>query len=329
MKTLYLCGVGNAEGIRLAIRVQQATQRWDRILLLDDDPSKHGQTRLGLDVVGAFDALGDADPEQDEAVNLVTRTCAGRAGARARIASFGVPLVSLIYPGIDLLGVELADEVTAYPMASLGAEARLERGAVVLIGALVGHGAHIGEGSIIAPLAVINARVTLGKGVYVGSNATILPDLTIGDGATIAANSVVFSDVPAGATALGVPASILSSAGASDLEASAEPVGGADVAGVPDAELEAEIRGVMQAVLGLDRVPCDANFFDLGGTSLKALELCDQLRQRLSISLQLVDVYRCPSLQALCRHLGGGAPEDAGLKRAQQRAAMRRSRRLA
>jgi len=324
MKTLYLCGVGNAEGIRLAIRVQEATRRWDRILLLDDDPARHGEVRLGLPVVGGFDRLAEADAANDEAVNLVTRTCAGRARARERIAGFGVPLASLIYPGLDLLGVELADEVTAYPMASLGAEARLERGVVVLIGALVGHGAHVGEGSIIAPLAVINARVMLGKGVYVGSNATILPDLKIGDGATIAANSVVFSDVPAGATALGVPASILSGEGMP--AAGPEPAATASL-DLPDAELEAEIRTVMQAVLGLEKVPGEANFFDLGGTSLKALELCEQLRLRLSISLQLVDVYRCPTLHALCRHLGGAAGEDAGIKRAQQRAAMRRSRR--
>ena len=324
MKTLYLCGVGNAEGIRLAIRVQEATQRWDRILLLDDDPAKHGQERLGLPVVGGFDCLAEADPAADEAVNLVTRTCAGRARARERIASFGIPFASLIAPGLDLLGVELAEEVTAYPMSSLGAEARLEPGAVVLVGALVGHGAHIGAGSIIAPLAVINARVVLGKGAYVGSNATILPDLKIGDGATIAANSVVFSDVPAGATAIGVPANILDST----REVPPAPARPAPDGLDPDEEAEAAVRAVMQGVLGIDRIPPDANFFDLGGTSQKALELCERLRERFSVALQLVDVYRYPTLHGLTLAMGGGAPpSDDGLSRAQQRAALRRSRR--
>jgi carbonic anhydrase/acetyltransferase-like protein (isoleucine patch superfamily)/acyl carrier protein len=324
MKTLYLCGVGNAEGIRLAIRVQEATQRWDRILLLDDDPAKHGQVRLGLEVVGAFDELAKADPASDEVVNLVTRTCAGRGRARERIAGFGIPFASLVYPGIDLLGVELGEEVTAYQMSSLGAEAHLDPGAVVLVGALVGHGAHIGAGSIIAPLAVINARVTLGKQVYVGSNATILPDLRIGDGATIAANSVVFSDVPAGATALGVPASILSEE-APPLAHTAPAASGPGAA--PSAEFEAEIRAVMQEVLGVEKVAAEANFFDLGGTSLKALALCEALRTRLSISLALVDVYRFPTLRSLSQHLGGSTGGEGGLSQAQQRAAMRRARR--
>ena len=255
-------------------------------------------------------------------MNLVTRTCAGRAKARERIASFGVSLASLIYPGLDLLGVELAEEVTAYPMSSLGAEARLERSSVVLIGALVGHGAQIGEGSIIAPLAVINARVVLGKGVYVGSNATVLPDLKIGDGATIAANSVVFSDVPAGATAIGVPATILDST--REVPA-AHP---ASHEFVPDEAAEAGVRAAMQDVLGLEHIPPDANFFDLGGTSQKALELCERLRECFSVALQLVDIYRYPTLHRLTLAIAGGAPQgDDGLSRAQQRAALRRSRR--
>ncbi len=360
MKTLYLCGVGNAEGIRLAIRVQEASHRWDRILLLDDDSARHGEVRVGLPVVGSFDALADADPDTDEAVNLVTRTCRGRAGARARIAGFGIPLVSLVHPGIDLLGVELAEEVTAYPMSSLGAESRVESSAVVLIGALVGHGAHVGAGCIIAPLAVINARVTLGEGVYVGSNATILPDLVIGDGATIAANSVVFSDVPAGATAMGVPASILSVDGIPGKDESGQGAAGKAAAGkgvavaatgssdaggpaaVPDpcggepwrsdpeveVELQAELRAVMGRVLGLEDVAPNGNFFDLGGNSLKALQLCEAVRVALGVSLQLVDIYRYPTMQALAGLLGGNSgPEDPGMRRAQQRAAMRRSRR--
>src|SRR6056297_3410383 len=264
MKTLYLCGVGNAEGIRLAIRVQEALQRWDRILLLDDDSARHGEVRVGLPVVGSFDALADADPDTDEAVNLVTRTCRGRAGARARIASFGIPLVSLIHPDIDPLGVELAEEVTAYPMASLGAESRVASGAVVLVGALVGHGAHVGPGCIIAPLAVINARVTLGEGVYVGANATILPDLVIGAGATIAANSVVFSDVPSGATAMGVPASILgvesaagvvgsSGAGAGNGRTPASDPGNREP-WRSDPELETRLEAVMCSVLSIEAV---------------------------------------------------------------------------
>jgi hypothetical protein len=54
VSTLYLCGVGNAEGIRLAIRVNDAEQRWQQIVLLDDNPELHGSQKLGLEVKGCF-----------------------------------------------------------------------------------------------------------------------------------------------------------------------------------------------------------------------------------------------------------------------------------
>jgi len=46
MNTLYLCGAGNPEGVRLARKINRARCRWDRIVVLDDDPSKLGQNEL-------------------------------------------------------------------------------------------------------------------------------------------------------------------------------------------------------------------------------------------------------------------------------------------
>ena len=61
MKTLYLCGAGNVEGIRLAIVINQAEKRWNRIVILDDDASKQGRKLLGVEIVGSFSLLSQAD----------------------------------------------------------------------------------------------------------------------------------------------------------------------------------------------------------------------------------------------------------------------------
>ncbi|HJV35314.1 hypothetical protein, partial [Geomonas sp.] len=65
MKTLYLCGAGNPEGVRLALSVNAVRQRWERLLILDDDPSKHGRSLLGVEVAGPFSLLEKADPATD------------------------------------------------------------------------------------------------------------------------------------------------------------------------------------------------------------------------------------------------------------------------
>lgn len=335
MSTLYLCGAGNGEGIRLALRVQHATARWDRLVLLDDDPTKLGQRRLDLEVAGPFELLTEADPARDEVVNLVTRTTRGRERARARIASFGIPVTSLVHPDVDLLGTRLEDGVTVYTRAVIGADARVARSSVVLVGGVVGHGSDVGEGCIVAPHAVINARVRLEREVYVGSNASILPDLTIGAGATIAGNTLVVTDVPAGATAIGVPASIVPALnGAPD---SNVPCGAnAALPVVPECsvaapcgravKLEADILAIVGNVLGLESVPQDGNFFDIGGTSLKALLLRERLRVQLGLDVELVDLYRHPTVESLSGYLAGNASGAGALGQAGRRAALRRQR---
>ena len=48
MTTLFLCAASNPEAVRLALEVNDALKRWDRIVLLDDDPAKQGQEILGV-----------------------------------------------------------------------------------------------------------------------------------------------------------------------------------------------------------------------------------------------------------------------------------------
>jgi sugar O-acyltransferase (sialic acid O-acetyltransferase NeuD family) len=206
MSVLYLCGAGNCEAVRLAIAVNRLESRWDRIVLLDDTPSKRGLSILGVEVVGPFSALAEADPRRSEVVNLVARGTVGRWKARQRIASYGVPFTSLISPGIDLTGVELGPAVTIYQNVVIGPLARIGEGAVVFMGAVVGNGSVVGRECVLAPNAAVNARVELGDGAYVGTNAAILPDAKVGPWATIGACSAVLRNVPAGATVMGVPA---------------------------------------------------------------------------------------------------------------------------
>ncbi len=209
MITLYLCGAGNPEGVRLALTVNRAQNRWERIVILDDDPSKQRKLILGVEIAGPFSLLERADPTSTDVANLVARTTKGRQSALRKIETYGIPFATLIDPSVDTMGVEFGRNITVYRTAFLSANATLGEGTVVFAGALAGHGCQIGRGCVLAPGAVINARVELGEGVYVGTNASILPDLKIGPWATIGANSAVVQDVPSGATVMGVPAQVL------------------------------------------------------------------------------------------------------------------------
>jgi sugar O-acyltransferase (sialic acid O-acetyltransferase NeuD family) len=209
MKTLYLCGASNPEGVRLALRIDRAERRWANIVVLDDDPARHGTPVCGIEVAGPFALLANVDPGNAEVVNLVARSTIKRAAAAQTIAGFGVPFATLISPDVDILGTTIGAGVTVYGNATIAAGANVGDGSVVFMGAIVGHGSTVGRGCVIAPNAVINARVRLGDRVYVGSCASILPEIEIGDSATIAAGATVLTRVPEGATALAAPARLM------------------------------------------------------------------------------------------------------------------------
>jgi sugar O-acyltransferase (sialic acid O-acetyltransferase NeuD family) len=209
MKTLYLCGAGNPEGVRLALNINQATKRWDQIIVLDDDPAKQGRLILGVKVEGPFTLLEQADPASAEVSNLVARTTKGRQSVRAKIQAHGLSIVQLIAPGVDISWVKLGKDITIYSNALCYANSTIEEGSVVFGGAIVGHGSHVGPCCVLAPGAVVNARVQLDEGVYVGTNASVLPDVKVGAWATIGGNSLVIKDVPPGTTVMGVPAQVI------------------------------------------------------------------------------------------------------------------------
>jgi len=319
MTTLYLCAAGNPEGVRLALEVNDACQHWDRIVLLDDDPALLGREILGVPVVGPFAALADHQAG-DEAVNLVARSTRGRDGARAKIESFGIALVSLIHPSVNLRGASLGRAVTLYEGCTISALARVGDHAVVFTRAVLGHGASLGVGAVLAPGAVVNARVRVGDRAYIGSNAAVLPDLDVGDEATVSACSAVLGDVPSGRTALGVPAEIMggpepsappSLAGAAEQE----PAPGID-APVPLQEMQA----IFAEVLGQPSIGSDVNFFDAGGSSRQALVLHALLRDRLGVAVTIIDIFRFPAPRQLAAHLFGAMsrpirPSRAALRR--------------
>lgn len=313
MSTLYLCGAGNPEGVRLALRVNDARHRWHWIQLLDDDPSRHGEVHLGVHVTGAFEMLRHAGVGA-EAVNLVARTTAGRLASAERIASFGVPMTGLVSADVDLVGAHVAADLIAYPNATIGPEATVGAGCVVFMGAIVGHECSVGQNCVIAANAVLNARVQVGAGVYIGSSAVVLPEIVVGTGATIGAGATVVDDVPAGATVLSPRADLVR------MNRTGQPTE-REVMAAP--EIEAATAAVWCEVLGRERLDVDANFFDLGGTSLLALRVLTKLETMLGATLSPVELFDHPTVRSLAARVStqsaGTRSMDPGRLRAERR----------
>lgn len=68
-------------------------------------------------------------------------------------------------------------------------------------------------------------------------------------------------------------------------------------------DLERALRGVWSEVLGREQFDASDNFFDLGGTSLLAVEAHALLQQRLNVTLSLVEFFTYPTIAGLAAFL--------------------------
>lgn len=93
----------------------------------------------------------------------------------------------------------------------------------------------------------------------------------------------------------------------------------------PRNQIERTIAEVWAEALGVERVGAHDNFFELGGTSLSLVQMHPRLVERLGVSLELVDLFRHPTVHTLARHLAGGeAQEIRAAERREERVSARR-----
>lgn len=71
----------------------------------------------------------------------------------------------------------------------------------------------------------------------------------------------------------------------------------------PVTPTQQQVVAVWARVLGHDHIGVRDNFFDLGGNSVRLLRVCAALRETVDPGLELVDLFRHPTVAALADHL--------------------------
>jgi hypothetical protein len=85
----------------------------------------------------------------------------------------------------------------------------------------------------------------------------------------------------------------------------------ADEQAAPRSELERTVAAAWCTVLGVERVGMNASFFEIGGHSLLLARLQEVLETALGRRVELVDVFRFPTVRSFAAYLGEGVPEGA------------------
>ncbi len=91
---------------------------------------------------------------------------------------------------------------------------------------------------------------------------------------------------------------------------------------LPQTKAEQGIATVWQDVLQLEKVGIHDNFFDVGGHSLRMVEVCSKLKEHFGPELSIVELFQYPTIHTLASFLSQEHPEESlsqGYKRAENR----------
>ena len=101
----------------------------------------------------------------------------------------------------------------------------------------------------------------------------------------------------------------------------------------PANNLERSIAQVWQEVLGINKIGIHDNFREVGGTSLKGVQLVAQLKRDLQIDLSIIDLFESPTINLMTAMLVkngvGDSPANEKQEAAKSRGAARREARKA
>jgi len=97
----------------------------------------------------------------------------------------------------------------------------------------------------------------------------------------------------------------------------------------PSGQVETIVLNVWRKVLGRPGVGLNVNFFEVGGNSLKAVQVIAMIRKELKQNLSITSLFECPTVRLLAAKLSasaGGPSGEAGTAGAALRGQQRRSK---
>jgi AMP-binding enzyme/Phosphopantetheine attachment site/AMP-binding enzyme C-terminal domain len=89
-------------------------------------------------------------------------------------------------------------------------------------------------------------------------------------------------------------------------------------------QAEQLVLGIWKRALGVESIGLRDNFFDIGGHSLLVIQVLKELREKVARPIQMTDLFRHTTVEALARFLGDESRQEPATGRGRDRANARR-----
>lgn len=177
--------------------------------IVDDDPTRHGQTLFGVPILGDYARLESAPFHHCEIVVAVGRNDARMEIVR-RLNTRGCTFAAVIHPSAQIgVGASFGKGTVIMAGAVVNSDATIGDHVIINTGATVDHDCIIGDYAHIAPGAHLAGGVSVGALAHIGIGASVIQGVSIGEGSIVAAGASVVNDISAGVIVGGVPAEVL------------------------------------------------------------------------------------------------------------------------
>ncbi len=183
-----------------------ASENFNILGFIDDDPEKQGKIINGYPVVGDTAWLLERNRE------ICVAVAVGNPDVRRSIVEKLKVNSNILFPNI------IAPDAKISEFVKLGEGCIICYANVITVNmeigdfflsnrcCTVGHDCVIGDYVTLNPMVSVSGNVTIKDCVDIGTGAKIIQGKTIGTNSVIGAGAVVIRDIPAGSTAVGVPA---------------------------------------------------------------------------------------------------------------------------
>lgn len=209
-----IVGLGAGGHAKVVLEILQNDPNNKIMGLLDIDTALHGQSLLGIPILGADDLLENL-VEQGLTHFFVGLGSIGNTQPRKRLYELGLAHglhpVSAIHPSAILSSwAQVGRGCTIMAGAIINANATIGNNVIINSGAIVEHDCVIGNHVHIAIGAKLASTINVYEGAHIGAGATIKQCIVIGKESIVGAGAVVVHDVPDSLIVVGIPARELS-----------------------------------------------------------------------------------------------------------------------
>ncbi|MES2218870.1 MAG: acetyltransferase [Pseudomonadota bacterium] len=208
MKTdLIIIGAGGHAKVLIDCLLQQSAV--NIIGILDNNPSVHGQSVLGIPVLGGDEKIANFPTNAVQLVNAVGSIDIPlrRAAVYQHFKALGYQFLSVVHHTAYVAKtVKLGEGVQIMAGVVLQPDCKLGNNVIINTGASLDHDVQIGDHCHVAPGVVVSGNVTIAASSHLGARAVILQGLKIGERCLIAAGAVVIHPITTDSRVAGVPA---------------------------------------------------------------------------------------------------------------------------